>query len=59
MFGNNSEPSEVPCTTDKKTGRAINKARKDGIKIIEIGIKTLSWESNVKEIDIQYKLDTK
>ena len=27
---------------NKKTGRAINKARKDGIKIIEIGIKTLS-----------------
>jgi len=44
---------------NKNTGIDINKARKEGIKIIEIGIKNLKSESKVKEIEIQYKLDKK
>ena len=44
---------------NKNTGIDINKARKEGIKIMEIGIKNLKSESKVKEIEIQYKLDKK
>ena len=44
---------------NNKTGIAKNRARKDGIKTKEIGIKILSSESNVSEIDIQYKLHKK
>ena len=38
---------------------AKNKDKKDGIIIIEIGIKALRLVSNVNEIAIQYKLNKK
>ena len=36
-----------------------NILKKAGIKNIEIGIKNLKFSSNVKEIEIQYKLEIK
>ena len=38
---------------------AKNNDKKDGITIIEIGIKILRVASNVSEIAIQYKLNKK
>ena len=38
---------------------AKNKDKKDGIIIIEIGIKVFRLVSNVSEIAIQYKLNKK
>ena len=38
---------------------AKNKDKKDGMIIIDIGIKIFRLLSNVNEIDIQYKLNKK
>ena len=44
---------------NKYAGIAKNNDKKDGIIIIEIGIKILRVSSNVSEIAIQYKLNKK
>ena len=52
-------PGPDYCLPKVTLRMAKNNDKKDGITIIEIGIKILRVASNVSEIAIQYKLNKK